>query len=157
MTLIQWEIWFCFSEMLRPVGIMVVNGIRSVFLTLVVSVTFVPIWPWFGTARKQFLHGPAPGRGPVFDDPWPGSWLVEYYVTWSVIIQPWNVVLHNFQKKNNYARVDFHFIAAIAITCQYHWLQRILGLPWSKPALAKYLNLRNKIGANFQAMPFFLK
>jgi len=53
----------------RPVGIMVVNGTRSLFLMSVVPVTFGPIWPWFCRARQQFLHGQAPDRGPVFVDP----------------------------------------------------------------------------------------
>jgi len=37
----------CHNNMLRPVGIMAVNGTRSVFLLSVVPVTFGPIWPWF--------------------------------------------------------------------------------------------------------------
>ena len=41
----------CRNKMLRPVGIMVVNGTRSVFIRSVVPVTFRPIWPWFRTAR----------------------------------------------------------------------------------------------------------
>ena len=59
----------CRNEMLRSVGIMVVNGIRSVFLISVVPATFGPIWPWFRTAQQQFLHGPALGLGPVFANP----------------------------------------------------------------------------------------
>jgi len=38
--------------MLRPVEIMIVNGIYSVFLASVVLVTFGPIWPWFRTERE---------------------------------------------------------------------------------------------------------
>ena len=60
---------FCRNKMLRPVWVMVFNGTHSVFLVSVVTVTFGRIWPWFRTARQQFLHGPAPVRGPIFDDP----------------------------------------------------------------------------------------
>jgi len=47
--------------MLRSIGIMVVNGTRSVFLRSVVPVTL--------TNLAFFLHGPAPGQGQVFPDP----------------------------------------------------------------------------------------
>jgi len=53
--------------MLRPVRIVVVNGTRCVFLMPVVSshllLTNLALIP------HGFLHGPAPGRGPVFADP----------------------------------------------------------------------------------------
>jgi len=41
----------CRNKILRPVGIMVINGNCIVFLMSVVPVTFGPIWPWFRTAR----------------------------------------------------------------------------------------------------------
>jgi len=43
--------------MLRPVGIMSVNGTRSVFLMSVVPDTFGPIWTCFLTAGKFFTEG----------------------------------------------------------------------------------------------------
>ena len=48
---------------------LVFKGTRNVFLMSVVPVTFGPIWPWFRTARWQFIHGSAAGRGPLFADP----------------------------------------------------------------------------------------
>jgi len=57
----------CRNKMLRPVRIVVVNGTRCVFLMPVVSshllLTNLALIP------HGFLHGPAPGRGPVFADP----------------------------------------------------------------------------------------
>jgi len=41
----------CRNKMLRPIGILLVNGTRSVFLMSVVPVTFGRIWPWFVTTR----------------------------------------------------------------------------------------------------------
>jgi len=41
----------CRNKMLRPVGIMVVNGTRSVLLMSVVPVASGPNWPWFRTIR----------------------------------------------------------------------------------------------------------
>jgi len=63
----------CRNKVLRPAGIVTVNDTRGVFLMSVVPVNFGPIRLWFHTAGEQFLHGPSPGHGPVFTDPWASS------------------------------------------------------------------------------------
>ena len=48
----------CRNKILRPAGIVVVNGTRTVFFMSIVLVTSGPVLPWFRKARQQFFHGP---------------------------------------------------------------------------------------------------